>query len=191
MYSPNTRSALVLALILTVAGAVACQGESETSSETEKGAEIMTVAAGTSVSLEYTLKLDDESVVESNVGATPLTYTHGDGSIIPGLERQLEGLAAGDTKDVVIAPVEGYGPVHPEAVQEVPLEQIPENARHAGAQLQGQSPDGGVVRARVTEVTDATAVVDFNHPLAGQTLHFAVKVLDVQEAAPAIEGATE
>jgi FKBP-type peptidyl-prolyl cis-trans isomerase SlyD len=191
MYSPKIRSACVLALFLALAGAVACTGETENQGEPEKGAEIMTIAAGTSVSLEYTLKLDDETVVESNVGATPLTYTHGDGSIIPGLERELEGLVVGDVKDVVIAPADGYGPLHDEAVQEVPLEQIPENARHAGAVLQGQSPDGGVVRARVTEVKDATAVVDFNHPLAGQTLHFAVKVLDIQKVAPAIEKATE
>lgn len=197
MYSPKIRSAFVLALFLTLAGAAACQGNTESQGDTdslggtEKGSEIMTIAAGNSVSLEYTLKLDDETVVESNVGATPLTYLHGDGSIIPGLERELEGLTVGATKDVVIAPADGYGPIHAEAVQEVPLEQIPENARHAGAVLQGQSPEGGVVRARVTEVKDATAVVDFNHPLAGQTLHFAVKVLDIQKAAPAIEEATE
>lgn len=183
MSIPKSRSTWLLALILTVAGAVSCSGDTAGPGEPEEeGAETMTISAGKEVSLEYTLTLDDETVVESNVGGQPLTYTHGEGAIIPGLESALEGLVVGDSKDIVVDAADGYGPVRPEAVQEVPIENIPEDARHAGALLQGQSPDGGVFRARVTEVKDATALVDFNHPLAGQTLHFAVKVLDIQKA---------
>src|SRR5215831_9917804 len=77
------------------------------------------VTEGKLVSLEYTLTLDDKSVVDSNVGEKPLTYTHGTRQIIPGLEKALEGLAVGDTKEVTVAPADGYGKKDPEALQEV------------------------------------------------------------------------
>jgi FKBP-type peptidyl-prolyl cis-trans isomerase SlyD len=142
----------------------------------------MTIVPGVKVCLEYTLKLDDGHVVESNVGRNPLEYTHGSAQIIPGLESALEGLKAGDTKQVELAPAEGYGEPVAEAVQEVPSERIPEDAREVGAELQAQTTDGNVLRGRVTALRGETAVVDFNHPLAGKTLHFDVKVLDVQRA---------
>src|SRR5262245_44826994 len=76
------------------------------------------VAEGKLVSLEYTLTLDDKSVVESNVGAKPLTYTQGSHQLIPGLEKALEGMAVGDTKQVTVTPAEGYGDPDPKALQE-------------------------------------------------------------------------
>src|SRR5512134_696689 len=78
-----------------------------------------TVSEGKNVSLEYTLKLDDKSVVESNVGKQPLTYTHGTRQLIPGLEKALEGLTVGDTKQVTVEPSDGYGEKDPQALQEV------------------------------------------------------------------------
>ena len=139
----------------------------------------MTIESGSQVSLEYTLKLDDGTVVDTNVGGDALVYVHGEGQIIPGLERELTGMEAGQETDVKVDPKDGYGDVNQEAIQEVPTEHIPEDARHVGAQLQGRTPEGGVVHARVAEVKDASCVVDFNHPLAGEELHFHVKVLDV------------
>src|SRR5215831_13043208 len=73
------------------------------------------VTEGKLVSLEYTLTLDDKTVVDSNVGDKPLTYTHGSHQIIPGLEKALEGMAVGDTKQVTVAPTEGYGETDPKA----------------------------------------------------------------------------
>lgn len=140
----------------------------------------MTISNGCRVSLEYTLTLDDGTIVDSNVDGEPLTYTHGEGQIIPGLERALDGLASGAEESVAVAAEDGYGPMQPEAIQEVPLDRIPEGARQVGAGLQGETAEGAVVQARVTEVKDETVVVDFNHPLAGKTLHFAVKVLGVE-----------
>src|SRR5215813_11257713 len=72
-----------------------------------------TVAEGKLVSLEYTLTLDDQSVVESNVGAKPLTYTHGSHQLIPGLEKALEGMTVGATKQVTVTPADGYGETDP------------------------------------------------------------------------------
>jgi len=143
-----------------------------------------TVTEGKNVSLEYTLTLDDKSVVESNVGKQPLTYTHGTQQIIPGLEKALEGLAVGDTKEVTVAPADGYGEKDPNALQEVQKTLIPPNALVVGTRLQGQTPDGQKVYPRVAEIKDDTVMLDFNHPLAGQTLHFNVKILDIQQEQP-------
>ena len=141
-----------------------------------------TVADGKLVSLEYTLTLDDKSVVETNVGAKPLTYTHGSHQIIPGLEKALEGMAVGDTKQVTVAPADGYGETDPKAVQEVQKQLIPPEALKVGTRLQGKTPSGQMVYPMVSAIKDDTVVLDFNHPLAGKTLHFDVKVVDVQQA---------
>jgi FKBP-type peptidyl-prolyl cis-trans isomerase SlyD len=143
-----------------------------------------TISEGKNVSLEYTLKLDDKSVVESNVGKQPLTYTHGTHQIIPGLEKALEGLTVGDTKEVTVAPGDGYGEQDPNALQEVQKKLIPPDALVVGTRLQGKAPDGHMVYPRVAEIKDDTVVLDFNHPLAGKTLHFDVKILDVQQPPP-------
>ena len=144
-----------------------------------------TVTEGKNVSLEYTLKLDDKSVVESNVGKQPLTYTHGTHQIVPGLEKALEGLAVGDTKEVTVAPADGYGEQDPEALQEVQKKLVPPDALVVGSRLQGKAPDGNMVYPRVAEIKDDTVVLDFNHPLAGKTLHFDVKIVDIkQEQSP-------
>jgi len=141
-----------------------------------------TVGEGKRVSLEYTLTLEDQTVIDTNVGKDPLVYTHGSREIIPGLEKQLIGLKVGDTKSVEVAPAEGYGEVDPNRVQEVPKENVPEEAWGVGKKLQGRGPDGGMMFAEVTEVKENTVIVDLNHPLAGKTLFFAVKVLNIEAA---------
>jgi len=139
----------------------------------------MTIAEGKKVSFEYTLTLEDKEVIDSNVGKEPLTYVQGSKQIVPGLEKAMEGLTVGDTKQVTVIPEEGYGPIITEAVIEVKKEQLPEDAREVGALVQGQG-GGQTLRGKVTELKEDTAVVDFNHPLAGKTLFFDVKVLEIQ-----------
>ena len=165
-------SACVLAVVLAITLTLAMSQAADTK---------QTVTEGKSVSLEYTLKLDDKSVVESNVGKQPLTYTHGTRQLIPGLEKALEGLTVGDTKQVTVAPSDGYGEQDPQALQEVQKKLIPPDALVVGSRLQGKAPDGRMVYPRVAEIKDETVVLDFNHPLAGQTLHFDVKILDIQQ----------
>ncbi|WP_447976878.1 FKBP-type peptidyl-prolyl cis-trans isomerase [Candidatus Nitrospira bockiana] len=140
----------------------------------------MTVTPGKVVSVEYTLRLDDREVFESNVGGDPLTYTHGSQEIIPGLEKALEGMKVGETKQVTVAPEDAYGVVHPEGIFEVEKSRIPSEGLKVGAQLQGSGPDGRPVYPRVSEIKGDTVVLDLNHPLAGKTLHFDVKVLDIK-----------
>jgi FKBP-type peptidyl-prolyl cis-trans isomerase SlyD len=139
------------------------------------------VSTGKQVSIEYTLKLDDKNVFDTNVGADPLTYVHGSRQIVPGLEKALEGMKVGERKQVTVKPEEGYGTVHNEAFLELEKEKIPDDARQVGARVQGRTGDGQVVTARVAEIKDATVVLDFNHPLAGKTLYFDVKILNIQE----------
>ncbi len=148
--------------------------------ESEKGEKEMTVSAGTKVSIEYTLKLEDKKVLDSNVGSDPLTYVHGSQQIIPGLENALEGMKIGDSKNVTVKPEQGYGTVNEEAIVEVKKEQLPQDALKEGAELQGRDANGRTIYARVVEVKEQTVLVDFNHPLAGRTLYFDVKILDIQ-----------
>lgn len=141
----------------------------------------MVVTRGVVVSVEYTLRLDDHQVVESNIGDVPLTYTHGSHEIIPGLEKGLEGMSVGESKLVTVNPVEGYGEMQPEGFFEVSKDRIPIEALIVGTKLEAQAPDGTPVYPRVAEIREDTVVLNLNHPLAGQTLHFEVKVLDIQE----------
>lgn len=135
------------------------------------------IEPGKTVAFEYTLKLEDGSVVQSNKDSEPLTYVHGENQILPALEQQLEGLDVDDQKAVTLGPEEAYGDVRPEAFREVPTEQIPEGARREGAQLSAQGYEGPI---RVHEVKDETVVLDFNHPLAGKNLTFDIRVVSVE-----------
>jgi FKBP-type peptidyl-prolyl cis-trans isomerase SlyD len=141
----------------------------------------MTVSNGKQVTLEYTLKLDDQSVVDTNVGGEPLKVTQGRHELIPGLEKALEGMATGEKKNVTVDPPEAYGTVDPKAFQEVNLNMVPADSRKVGTQLEGKTADGRKVFPRISEVKNETVVLDFNHPLAGKTLHVDVKVLDVAQ----------
>ncbi len=150
---------------------------------TQKGSSIpLTVQDNMTVGMEYTL-LSDGAVVDSSEGKGPLHYVPGRGQIIPGLERQLVGLHVGDTKEVTVSPEEGYGKVDPTAVIEVAKSQLPSDTTPtAGMVLRGMNPDGQSFRARVTEVKKDTVMLDLNHPLAGKTLTFKVKITEIAPA---------
>lgn len=137
---------------------------------------------GSLVSLEYTLTDDSGHILESNVGKEPLTYVQGSGQIVKGLETALAGLKVGDRKRIHVSPEEGYGPVNPQAIQEIPRDKIPADAQKVGALLMTRGPQGEGITMRVKEVKDQTVVVDLNHPLAGKALNFDVKVLDIKAA---------
>lgn len=138
------------------------------------------VTSGKKVSIEYTLVLDDGTKADSNVGGEPLVYEQGASQILPALETALTGLAVNDTKKITLTPKEGYGDVNPKAVKEVPLEEIPEAARKVDAVLIGVDADGNQRPVRVQKVGEKTAMLDLNHPLAGRTLTFDVKVLKIE-----------
>jgi len=139
---------------------------------------------GMLVSLQYTLSGEDGKMIESNQGKEPLRYVQGQHNMIPGLERELTGMKVGEQKHVVVKPEDGYGLVDPRAVQEVSKDRVPPEGQKVGAILTARNPQGMPIPVRVVEVKEKTVVLDFNHPMAGKTLVFDVKVLDIQTAPP-------
>ncbi|HYJ15423.1 MAG TPA: peptidylprolyl isomerase [Candidatus Limnocylindria bacterium] len=140
------------------------------------------VQDGSIVSIEYTLTGDDGKVIDTSAGKEPLTYIHGAGQIVKGLEQELNGLKVGDQKKVSVKPEDGYGMPSEKAFQEIPRENVPAEALKAGATLMMKSPDGRAMPITIAQVKEKTVVVDLNHPLAGKTLHFDVKVKDIKAA---------
>lgn len=144
----------------------------------------MTIAKDKVASIDYTLTGDSGEVIDSSEGKRPLEYIHGQGSIIAGLEKALEGKAPGESLRVSIQAANAYGEHNPKLVQPVPRANfggIPKI--EVGMQFQSRTPNGVHV-VRVVDVNDQHVTVDANHPLAGKTLHFEVKVLNVRDARP-------
>ena len=142
----------------------------------------MQISENSVVSFHYTLTDSTGKVIDSSQGNEPLTYLHGVGQIVPGLENALVGKTAGDKLDVEVAAEDGYGEHQEFMVQQVPREAFQGvDVIEPGMQFQAQTPQGGMT-VTVTAVDDATVTVDGNHPLAGQVLFFAVEVVSVREA---------
>lgn len=143
----------------------------------------MKIANNCVVSIHYTLTDDAGETLDSSAGSDPLNYLHGSNGLIPGLERELEGRAAGESFNASIQPADGYGEPNPQLVQEVPLAALAQIEKlEVGMQLQSQAPSGEVQVLRVEQIGEDTATLNANHPLAGQVLNFAVSVEDVREA---------
>ncbi|MFT3806255.1 FKBP-type peptidyl-prolyl cis-trans isomerase [Arenimonas sp.] len=142
----------------------------------------MQIAERTVASFHYTLTDDSGQVIDSSSGHAPLTYLHGAGNIVPGLEKAMIGRSAGDAFNVVVAPEEGYGEPNQMLVQVVPraaFQGVEELA--VGMEFQAHTPQGPMSVA-IAKIEGDEITVDGNHPLAGRTLHFAIEVTDVREA---------
>jgi len=142
----------------------------------------MTVSMGKEVSIEYALSFEDRKVFESNAGGEPLKFVYGLHQIIPGLENAVEGMKVGDSKEVMVKPEDAYGQIDKDAFVEVKKELIPEEALAVGAHLQSRDANGIAINLQVAEVKEETVVLDANHPLAGKTLYFDVKILDIKDS---------
>jgi len=135
------------------------------------------------VSLDYTLRLADGTVVETSEGQEPLEYLHGHGQIIAGLESGLAGMGVGETRQVTVPAARAYGERQPDEVHVLAREQFPPNVQlMPGMVFHGRDESGEAFPVTVLEVNDEDVVVDFNHPLAGQDLYFDVTVLGLREA---------
>ena len=137
-----------------------------------------TVSNGKVISLEYTVTLEDGQPVDTNVGQDALTYTQGANQIIRGVEAAVEGMEVGQIKQVVVSPTEGYGDRDPNAVHEVPKAKVPQETK-IGTMLHGKDANGREIRPTVSAINADTVILDFNHPLAGKTLHFDLKVVNI------------
>lgn len=138
------------------------------------------VTTGKTVSIEYTLKLDDGTTVVSNVGEKPLLYTHGEGQILPKLEQELTGLKINDKKKVSLSPDDAFGTVDPKAFATVPPDQVPEEARAVGSTLVIRDSSGSQQPVTVHEIKDDGITLNLNHPLAGKRVVFEITVIDVE-----------
>lgn len=134
---------------------------------------------GSTVTIHYTLTVENK-VVDSSVGKTPLVYVQGSGQIIPGLEEKLAGAKPGDKKRVTVPPEKGYGPVNPDAFQNVPKKSFHNYKNLKVGSLVTGNLGGRPVHATVMMMDDKNVVLDLNHPLAGKTLQFDVQVVDVK-----------
>ena len=138
------------------------------------------VEKGSTVKLEYTLKDDAGTVLDSNKGQDPLTFTQGSEQLMPGLEKQIVGMHAGEEKKVVLKPEEAFGPTDPSAQAEVPKGMLPPESLTVGARLMARNASGEQRPVTIKEIKDETVILDLNHPLAGKTLVFEIKVLGVE-----------
>lgn len=142
----------------------------------------MQISANKVVSIDYTLTDDSGAVIDTSEGRGPLAYLQGHGNIIPGLESALEGKSAGDALQVSVAPADGYGERDDTLSQEVPRQMF-ENADEIQVGMQFQTAsEHGMHIVTVTAIDTDNVTVDANHPLAGQTLNFDVKVVEVRDA---------
>ena len=143
----------------------------------------MQIARNTVVAMDYTLTNDEGEVLDTSEGRGLLEYLHGAGNIIPGLEAALEGQTVGASLKVTVAPAEAYGEHDPSKMQAVPRSALPPGMDvQVGMQLMARGPDGQSIPLWVVQVEDQGILVDGNHPLAGETLHFAVEIRAIRAA---------
>lgn len=145
------------------------------------------IGPGARVTLHFSLALADASAgsepIDSNFGGDPVTFTVGDGSLLPGFEQALFGLVAGDRREFELPPEQAFGPVNEDNVQRFPVYQFPPDvALSPGLMLEFGDAAGNNQAGVVRSIDKQWVDVDFNHPLAGRTLRFDVHIHAVTEA---------
>ncbi len=134
-------------------------------------------------SMHYRRTDDSGKVIDSSDDAKPMTYLHGVGNIIPGLEKALVGKSAGDSLTVKVEPAEGYGEVNPEGIKVIERTAFQGvDSVEVGMAFEAKAPDGTAQRIVVKKVDGDNITIDTNHPLAGVVLHFDIQILSVREA---------
>lgn len=135
---------------------------------------------GDTVRVHYTGRLTDGTVFDTSLGREPLEFTIGDGRLIPGFEKAVIGMNTGETKTVVLAPEEAYGPYLEELTADVDISQFPPHIKpEVGLHLQIRQENGSFVEVVVTRITGTTVTLDANHPLAGKELIFDIELMEV------------
>ena len=143
----------------------------------------MQIGNETVVTIHYTLTDAKGVVLDSSAGEEPLSFVHGAGTMIPGLEKALLGKSPGESMKISVAPADGYGLRDEDLVQKVPRKNFPVEDVEVGMHFQTRSPNGPRI-VTVLATDDENITVDANHPLAGATLNFDVQVLEVRAATP-------
>ncbi len=142
----------------------------------------MTISHHKVVTIDYTLKNAQGEVLDTSEGQEPLVYLHGAENIVQGLERELESKKVGDTLSAVVSPEDGYGVRNDELIGAVPREMFEADMPiEVGMSFQAET-EQGIQVVTVVDVNDKEVTVDGNHPLAGEYLHFDVKVVAIRDA---------
>jgi FKBP-type peptidyl-prolyl cis-trans isomerase SlyD len=146
--------------------------------------ENMAVADNMVVSMAYILRVDDGQLIDQSEDNTPLEYIQGARQIIPGLEKALVGLNVGDEKVVQVKPADGYGERDPDDIVEIPRANLPDSLDlSVGKPLKVKDSESGEsFSAYIVESDSESVTLDFNHPLAGRTLNFHVKIVNLRQA---------
>ena len=145
----------------------------------------MQVAQDKVVLFHYTLTNDAGEVLDSSAGGAPLAYLHGQGNIVAGLEKALDGRRAGDKLSARVEPAEGYGIHDPGLIKRVPRRSFGSISKISpGMQFEAQLERGQRRVVTVTAVNGDMVTIDGNHPLAGQNLNFEVEITEVRDATP-------
>ena len=143
----------------------------------------MQITDNTVVSIEYTLTDDSGKILDTSEGSEALSYIHGSGSIVPGLENALAGKTLGDEWSITVSPEEGYGERIEQLTQVVSRDMFDSiNDLEVGMQFHGQSPDEHPIVITITAIEDNDITIDGNHPLAGINLNFEIKIVDIRNA---------
>lgn len=143
----------------------------------------LVISENTRVTLNFALSLEDGSLVDSNLEQAAVTFSVGDGSLLPGFERALFGLKAGDEAEFTIPPEQGFGQPNEHNIQVVKRDQFePDITLEVGMMFSFADAAGGELPGVVTDFDESEVTVDFNHPLAGRTLGFHVVIHDVEAA---------
>lgn len=143
----------------------------------------LVIGEGTEVTLHFALKLENGDVIDSNFNGNPATFIVGDGNLLPGFERALFGMAAGESNIFVIKPEDGFGQSNPNNMQEIPRDQFDEGLELIeGLMLSFADAQKTELPGVVAAFDDKTVTIDFNHPLAGRNILFEVAILQVVPA---------
>ena len=144
----------------------------------------MNITKDSVVTIHYTLKDDQNKIIDASNGKEPLVYLHGSGMMIPTLEEALEGRVRGDQFKITIPPEKAYGLRDEDRIEKMPVSEfVDEGPLEIGMQFQVDTDEGPLVLT-IKEMNDTEITVDANHPLAGLTLNFDVEVSDVRLATP-------
>jgi peptidylprolyl isomerase len=139
------------------------------------------VQSGDTVKVHYIGKFDDGEVFDSSEGGEPLAFTVGAGQVIPGFDQALLGMQLGETKNVIIPAGEAYGEREEGLVQTIRRDQfrLGDVEPVVGMALEMRTPDGQGIPMVITDVTETSVTLDANHPLAGETLHFDLQLVEI------------
>lgn len=142
------------------------------------------------VTLHYILKEDgpNGTLIEDTFGGAPITFQFGVGQMLPGFEANLKGKAIGDKYAFLLAPGEAYGDTNFNAIKEIPIAnfagsdgKIDETKIALGESIRMKNQQGQSFQGVIKEITQESVKIDFNHPMAGITLHFSGEIVDIKE----------